>query len=131
MAKKKGNNILKEITKCLDEEPFKKLSPDVRNFLKAQLKAITTVKFPVITFKENEEWVASNPILGLSAQGETEEDSVECLKEMTNDFMQDPDTHKPRIQSIVEMQIGIKNVPVTLLLNDLGEHNVRNQSITA
>jgi len=112
MSKK---SIVKEIVECIEKDPaLKKMPSGFKTLIRNQLESVDTVKFPVITMK-GEGWiVAHNPILDISAQGKTEKEALENLKAMTDDFMTDPDTPKPKIETIFKMEIGIKDMSIKL-----------------
>lgn len=112
---KKSKSILNEIVKCINKDQnLKKMPPEIKCFIMEQLKSLDTVKFPVITMKEDDWVVAHNPILDISAQGKTEEEAMENLKAMTDDFMTDPDTPKPKVETIFKMQVGLKDISVKM-----------------
>ena len=67
---------------------------------------------PIFTFKENNEWIAKTPLLDISAQGETEKEAVESIVDMTDDYMADPYTKKPKIETM--MHVNIQTVPIDL-----------------
>lgn len=124
---RKGSS-LKEVIESIENDPHvKKLPPKIRSLLKSQLKSMTTVKFPVVTIKENDWIVAHNPLLDISAQGKTEEEAIKNLKAMTDDYMTDPDTQKPKIKTILNMEIGIKDMPIKLPMSSFqtGDFNER------
>lgn len=116
MAKKRMT--LKEIIEKIEKIPqMKRLPVEVRNLIKKQLRLMNIVEFPIITLKEEDWVVAQTPIIDVCAQGKTEEEAIENLKAMIDDWMTDPDTPKPKIEKILKMEIGIKNVPMKLSLS--------------
>lgn len=54
------------------------------------------IPLPVVIMKEDEWFVASCPPLGIATQGETEEEVKENMSELIDDYLQDPDTPKPK-----------------------------------
>lgn len=70
--------------------------------------------FPVFIFKGQGDFIAETPVLDLAAQGETEQEAIESLKDMIVDWMSDPHTDKPNIKSVVNMEVGIKIIPIQL-----------------
>ncbi|MBU0953282.1 MAG: hypothetical protein KKA90_02590 [Nanoarchaeota archaeon] len=130
MAKSKPS--VKEVIKKIEHDPqLQRLPPAARRLIKAQLESAMTVPFPVITFKEAGWVVASTPVIDVCAQGKTEEEAIESLKGMIDDYMTDPDTKKPEIRQIVNMQVGIKTVPFKLPLNQGESHTRKNPPVTA
>ena len=136
MVKKESLNSL--IEKIENIPAVKNLPPKIKAVLEAQLKSLDKILIPIITFKENDWIIATTPIpiLNLAAQGKTEIEAVENLKAMITDYMSDPDTLKPKIDRIINMQIGIKNIPMKLPLiegssdNNLRQNTRENSSIT-
>jgi len=131
MSKK---STLKDIIRDFENSPeIKKLPLQAREIIKSNLESITTVRFPIITFQENNWILATTPLIDLCAQGKTEEEAIENLKAMIDDYMQDPDTQKPEIKTIINMQISLRNVPMKLPLKNLeqGENHARQVTSTA
>jgi predicted RNase H-like HicB family nuclease len=58
------------------------------------------VPFPVIITKEGKWFVASCPILDLATQRRTEKEVRENMKDLISEYMSDPDTSKPELESI-------------------------------
>ena len=58
------------------------------------------VPFPVIITKEGKWFVASCPILDLATQGKSEKEVRENMKDLISEYMSDPDTPKPELESI-------------------------------
>ncbi len=57
------------------------------------------VPFPVIITKENKWFVAVCPLLDIATQGKTEEEVKENMADLINDYLSDPDTPKPSIET--------------------------------
>jgi predicted RNase H-like HicB family nuclease len=72
------------------------------------------IQFPVNIFKENDWFIATTPVIDVCAQGKTEEEAVESLKEMIDDYMTDPDTQKPSARTVMRMEFTMKNIPISL-----------------
>ncbi len=128
----KKDNPLKRILDEIEKNPnMKLLPPQVRENIRESLKDVTRVNFPIITLKEGGWFVAHTPLIDVSAQGKTEEDAVENLKAMIDDYMKDSDTEKPSVKTIVKMEIGLKEIPMKLPIYP-GDNSVReNTPITA
>ena len=58
------------------------------------------VPFPVIITKEGKWFVASCSILDLATQGKSEKEVRENTKDLISEYMSDPDTPKPELESI-------------------------------
>lgn len=67
---------------------------------------------PVIITKENEWYVGSCPLLEIATQGKTEEEVKENLKDLIEEYMEDPDTKKPDIKTIINASISVTNILV-------------------
>jgi predicted RNase H-like HicB family nuclease len=112
--KKELKDVIENI---LNLQEVRKLPPEQIQLIKAHLESLNKVRFPITTFKENNEWIANTSLIPLCAQGETEEEAVECLKEMIDDYMTDPHTKKPTIETI--LQVSIREIPIELPLDTL------------
>ena len=116
-----GDKSIEKVIREIENNPdIKKLPEPIKNLLKNSLERMNKIPFPVITFKENDWILATTPVLDLSAQGKTEKEAIENLEAMIDDYMTDKDTVKPEIKSIINMDVCMKSVPVTLPLNKLG-----------
>lgn len=115
MAKGKNVTKIKDVLKEINDLPeLKKLPSHIQKLIKKNLQSITEIQFPIATFRENKEWIAKTPLIDISAQGETEEKAIESIIDMIDDYMSDPYTKKPCINTIVEakMKIVSVNVPI-------------------
>ena len=57
------------------------------------------VPFPIVITKENKWFVASCPLLDIATQGKTEKEVKENMADLINDYLSDPDTLKPSIET--------------------------------
>jgi len=119
----------KELTKKLEKFTKDNRVPlevrkEIIKHLKECLKLEKTIPIPIITLRENDWIIASTPLLDLSAQGKTEEEAIKNLEYMIDDYMTDPDTKKPKIETIISMEIGIKSVPMKLPIGKIEGVNV-------
>lgn len=57
--------------------------------------------------KEDEWFVASCPPLGIATQGETEQEVKENIGDLIDEYLQDPDTPKPKIASMESVSLTI------------------------
>lgn len=70
------------------------------------------IPMPVLIAKEGKWFVASCPVLDIATQGETEEEVKENMEDLINDYLNDPDTPKPDIRTI--MSVSLTNIPVNV-----------------
>jgi predicted RNase H-like HicB family nuclease len=70
------------------------------------------IPLPVYMAKENEWFVASCPVLDIATQGMTEEEVKKNLEDLINEYLNDPDTPKPEIKTI--MSVSLTNIPVNI-----------------
>ncbi len=94
---------------------FESIPTPIKNILKERLESSCSIPFPIITFKENEWFIATTPLIDVCAQGETEKDATDSLIAMIHDYMADPYTQKPKIDTTIELKVGIKNIPIDIL----------------
>ncbi|MBI4015061.1 MAG: hypothetical protein HY365_03865 [Candidatus Aenigmarchaeota archaeon] len=106
--------VIKEISSLSD---VKKLPPYVQELLRKSLESVSKIKLPIFTFKENNEWIAKTPLLDISAQGETEKEAVESIVDMIDDYMSDPYTKKPKIETMTH--VNIQTVPIDLPVDNV------------
>lgn len=59
------------------------------------------VLFPILITKEKKWFVASCPLLGIATQGKTEKEVKENMAELIGEYLSDPDTAKPSLESVV------------------------------
>lgn len=76
------------------------------------------LSFPIFIEKEDEWFVASCPILDIAAQGKTEEEVKENMKELIEDYMKDPDTQKPKLKTILSASVIVTNIAVKGVYSD-------------
>jgi len=58
--------------------------------------------------------VAACPLLDVATQGKTEEEVKINMKELIEDYMKDPDTPKPEMQTLISTSITLSNISVNL-----------------
>jgi predicted RNase H-like HicB family nuclease len=59
------------------------------------------VPFPILITKEKTWFVASCPLLDIATQGKTEKEVKENMAELIGEYLSDPDTAKPSLESAV------------------------------
>lgn len=105
--------VIDQVIDNVNELPMiKSLPTEVQKEIKEKLESVGKIPFPGIIRKEGKWFIATTPILELCARGKTEEDAIESLKAMIEDYMSDPDTTKPNIENVVHMEIKITNIPI-------------------
>jgi len=111
---------------------LKELPQSIREAIKKNLENMMfKIPIPIITFKEDNWFVATTPAIDVCAQGKNEEEAVKNLVAMIDDYMTDCDTKKPEIKTMINMQIGIKTIPMQFPFCDLGSDlNKQTTSIT-
>lgn len=116
---------LNKIIKDMENIPqFKGLPEPFKEFIKKGIESATTVRFPIATFKENNEWIAKTPLIDVCAQGETEEEAIRSIVDMIDDYMADPYTKKPKVETI--MEVNIQNIPINLPLDRIMNTPMKN-----
>lgn len=74
----------------------------------------TIISLPIFITKEGNWFVASCPVLSIATQGETEEDVKENMNDLINEYMNDPDTHKPALEDIISSSVSMITIPVKI-----------------
>lgn len=116
---------LNKIIKDMENIPqFKGLPEPFKEFIKKGIESATTVRFPIATFKENNEWIAKTPLIDVCAQGETKEEAIQSIIDMIDDYMTDPYTKKPKVETI--MEVNIQSIPVNLPLDTIMNNPIKN-----
>jgi len=125
--------LIKELEKIIKNNRVPlEVRKEIRKTLTECLKLGETIPIPIITLRENDWIIASTPILDLSAQGKTKEEAEKNLEAMIDDYMTDPDTEKPKIKTIISMEIGITSIPMKLPYDIVGrDDNRKNTPIAA
>ncbi len=74
----------------------------------------TPIPLPVVISKEGEWFVAACPLLDIATQGRNEEEVRENMKDLIEDYFQDPDTVKPTMKTMISASVSVINVPVKI-----------------
>jgi len=72
------------------------------------------ISLPVLISKEGEWFVACCPVLDIASQGETEEEAKENIRDLIFEYMEDPDTKKPDLKTIMSASITMTNIPIKI-----------------
>ena len=78
-----------------------------------KIKPLISFPFPVITAKEGRWFVIACPVLDIASQGKTEKEAKENMKELINDYLNDPDTSKRFFEDIGEIGFNYLSVPIS------------------
>ena len=77
-----------------------------------ELHIVKEGKFPCTTSALEKWYVASCPLLDVATQGKTESEVRKSIRALINEYMKDPDTKKPSMNSL--MEFSLVTVPVTV-----------------
>ena len=72
------------------------------------------VSLSVVISREEKWFVASCPLLDLATQGKTEKEVKENMKDLLEDYFNDPDTKKPTIKTMKSASVSLIDMPVEL-----------------
>jgi predicted RNase H-like HicB family nuclease len=72
------------------------------------------ISFPVLISKEGRWFVACCPILDIATQGRTEEEVKENMADLIAEYMEDPDTQKPDLETITPTSVKLATIPVKI-----------------
>ena len=72
------------------------------------------IPLPIIIAKEGKWFVASCPLLDIATQGENEIEVKENMKDLIEEYFEDPDTHKPEMKTIMSYSVSLMSVPVKI-----------------
>ncbi|MEK6887533.1 MAG: type II toxin-antitoxin system HicB family antitoxin [Candidatus Aenigmatarchaeota archaeon] len=70
------------------------------------------IPLPIFVAKEGKWFVASCPTLDIATQGKTEQEVKENMRDLINEYLNDPDTIKPDMESI--MSVSLTNIPINV-----------------
>jgi predicted RNase H-like HicB family nuclease len=70
------------------------------------------IPLPIILMKEDGWFVAECPLLDISTQGKTEEETKENMEDLINEYLRDPDTPKPKAILQKIMSVSLTNIPI-------------------
>jgi len=70
------------------------------------------IPLPVIITKEGKWFVAFCPLLDLATQGKTEKEVKENMKDLIDDYLSDPDTPKPKLETVMSASVIVTSIPV-------------------
>ena len=69
------------------------------------------ISLPIFITKEGDWFVACCPILDIATQGRSEEEVRDNMKDLIGDYMQDPDTEKPDLDTIISTSVVMTTIP--------------------
>jgi predicted RNase H-like HicB family nuclease len=67
---------------------------------------------PIIIAREGKWYIASCPLLNIATQGKSEEGVKKNIKALIKEYMKDPDTEKPNMNSL--MTLSLTTVPINV-----------------
>lgn len=70
------------------------------------------VAFPIVIAKEGRWYVASCPSLDIATQGKTEDEVKKNMKALINEYLKDPDTHKPDMKHLLALSLTSVSIKV-------------------
>ena len=70
------------------------------------------VPLPIVITREGKWFVAACPLLDIATQGQTEDEVRENMKDLIEEYFEDPDTAKPEIKTIMNSSVSLMNIPV-------------------
>jgi predicted RNase H-like HicB family nuclease len=72
------------------------------------------ISFPLLISKEGKWFVASCPMLDIATQGTTEEEVKGNMVDLIEEYMEDQDTQKPDLETIMSTSVTMISVPVKI-----------------
>lgn len=72
------------------------------------------VSLSVVISREGKWFVASCPLLDIATQGKTEKEVKENMRELIEEYFNDPDTKKPPIKTMMSASVSLVDIPVEL-----------------
>ena len=69
---------------------------------------------PIFINREGKWFVAECPVLNLATQGRTEKEVRENMKDLIEEYFQDPDTPKPELKTMMSSSVSLINIPVKI-----------------
>ena len=72
------------------------------------------VPMPVVITKEGKWFVACCPLLDLATQGRTEKEVRANMRALIDDYLRDPDTPKPELETILSASVVMTSLPVRM-----------------
>ncbi|MFQ6063817.1 MAG: type II toxin-antitoxin system HicB family antitoxin [Methanosarcinales archaeon] len=72
------------------------------------------ISLPVIISKEGKWFVACCPVLDIATQGRNEKEVKENIRDLIEEYMEDPDTQKPELNTIMSTSITMISIPVKI-----------------
>ena len=84
------------------------------------------ISLPILISKEGKWFVACCPLLDLATQGTTEEEVKKNMKDLINEYLEDPDTQNPGLEAIMSSSITMTSIPIRI-----DYHGTKTSSITS
>jgi len=77
-------------------------------------EATEMVPLTIFITKEDEWFVASCPLLDIATQGKTEDEVRDNMKDLIDEYMEDPDTSKPALKTIMSASAVMTTIPIRI-----------------
>lgn len=77
------------------------------------MKKLVQFPFPVFITTEGKWHVAECPVLDIATQGKTEKEVKENMKDLIEEYLEDPDTSKIRLKDMGSSSLNYIAVPVS------------------
>ena len=84
------------------------------------------VSLPILISKEGKWFVACCPLLDIATQGTTEEEVKKNMEDLINEYLEDPDTQKPGLETIMSSSVTMTSIPIRI-----DYHGTKTSSITS
>jgi predicted RNase H-like HicB family nuclease len=72
------------------------------------------VNLPTVITKEEKWYVAYCPILEIATQGKTEKEVRDNMRDLIEEYMEDPDTLKPELKTLRSTSVTITSFPIKM-----------------
>jgi len=70
------------------------------------------IPLQIVVSTEGKWFVAACPLLDIATQGRDEEEVRENMEALIGEYFKDPDTPKPRIETMINTSVTIMNIPI-------------------
>jgi len=78
------------------------------------MKNEEVIPLPIVISKEGKWFVASCPLIDVATQGKDEKEVRENMKDLIEEYFQDPDTPKPELKTMMSSSVSLINIPVKI-----------------
>ena len=78
------------------------------------MKNEEVIPLPIVISKEGKWFVASCPLIDVATQGKDEKEVRENMKDLIEEYFQDPHTPKPELKTMMSSSVSVINIPVKI-----------------